>query len=124
MQSPRPYIYEDWLELQSVIARDERGEQLVYCQNPPVLDGTQQPIKLRKPWGEIIVERGRFAVYTRRCDHWRRIYHGSWHFRGNARRVLQDEIKREWMHYKQELERYENLIGKAAQATPDDALRG
>lgn len=118
-RAPRPWNYGEWIDDQ----RTDDSDPLV-CGEPLTLRTGQPQAKLRKPWGEIIVERGRFAVYTRRCDHWRRIYHGSWHFREHAQKSLREEIKREFAHYREELERYENLKRQAAQSAQGDALRG
>lgn len=113
MQAPRPYIYEDWLELQAVIARDERGDELVYCQNPPVLDSTPQPIKLRKPWAEIVYDKT-FKVWRvlvlRTFGKRRRMWcDGAYEIRANAVKSMNDSLKRDWTSYNQEKERIDGI---------------
>lgn len=57
------------------------------------------PKLVRKPWGELILRNGKWGVVTRRQEDGKRIWHGEFHYRNAASKVLEEALKFDWVYY-------------------------
>lgn len=110
MRTPRPWNYHEQIEHQAEVARwDREIEQYNDGYKPPSppLIHEPQPIKLWKPWGEIVwdknVNRWRVLILRTqervgRCKR-RMQTSGSYNDKAKAREVLAEDLRCEWANY-------------------------
>lgn len=112
MTTPRPWNYGELIDHEAKMAMRER-EILEYTDGyktpSPLPVHVPQPIRLWKPWGEVVWDKSikQWRVLILRTQEVigrrrRRIdTAGSYHERTKAQGVLRDFLKREWADYHQ-----------------------